>query len=1132
MATPPIPMANPNRLVDTEMRFEDPQFPQLASEERYNNLIKETLNVISTNEGTNNFDLVKTKKAKEIIKTPYDMVGYFGRYLVPEKSPTKMTIREVIDFGRKLVNATQNKKDSKGKKLQPTSAMGKYQIMSNSFGVGATKVLEEFSNKLGLDIDTQLFTAEIQDKLAIKMIEERVPSLKDFSMSETDKNINKVIDELNGTWRGISNSEGKTSKGQNVGKLSFEEIKNKLINTKQNPGEYGVGSDKDDTERMLTNERIDEQEIDSKPINPESLENQREKQRKTTKEQSGFNLIRPAEGADLQSIEANADKIMNKPLNDIADEDTVTTENLPPLDQGDDVSVAPMPKENAASDYEKVFNKYDTELPEEEEDSISYSKGIGEEDTVIDREGMDYDDTPEIQMSEDDGIGEFLSNLFTSSNLMADETDMFDDQEYQNLHGGGEVEADFVDDDKEEDETDPPPGATPEQVADDIPAMLSEGEYVLPANVVNFLGVKNIAEMHQSVLDEIQQMSDLGFVENVDANGEPEEDDDEMPTVAKDGSVETQEDKKGTATLIIASASPKGMMCPEPMMFNGGGQAELDIGAGSGGGGSGYDSDATFGVDGYDADYSGMTDLSKESANPEFDADYSDLGFQQEAKDYPGGFEVEGRGLTQKELDEDMAKFEKDLKNTDFRTVARKMAMPVLSLLGKDRVDAAGVAHGAFTEFGNKRQQAAAAEYDKEFLGTDKWNLEDKRQAMFDTFSALGGSKQEEDTFYGGAEAMQEGMDTPGGLSEGRQFGDGYISDAELDAAMGSNTASKDSSPKKQFIPGVGYVRDGGLMAKGYNEGGMSDPSGGFVPDVGLVPITEGMRFNTSPTTNFLDYKDVLKKTRGNDSNIFGFDSWDNAAKFYKANPYLKDQDMINRKNDARYIVNSKFSGIEGSNLYHQDAYLDNKLRSYNVDSDDFADVMDRFKDGYVDLNPLISTAANLRLANDLTAYANEKRVKRFGFTPNDAGQLPEESTNLDALKSIFRTEINYQDDALDQENADIAGTRNPTGMQRAYSPGSYRTFKENVLNEGKIKPEYREFLKLDEPMNLETVNRASLFLNTGGDPQYIDPNNAKYSEDIFQKFDHLQNLSPTASKGLLSPRTDLGEFVSGVGYV
>ena len=68
--------------------------------------------------------------------------------------------------------------------------------------------------------------------------------------------------------------------------------------------------------------------------------------------------------------------------------------------------------------------------------------------------------------------------------------------------------------------------------------------------------------------------------------------------------------------------------------------------------------------------------------------------------------------------------------------------------------------------------------------------------------------------------------------------------------------------------------------------------------------------------------------------------------------------------------------------------------------------------------------------------------------------------------------------------------------------------------------------------MNLETVNRASLFLNTGGDPQYIDPNNAKYSEDIFQKFDHLQNLSPTASKGLLSPRTDLGEFVSGVGYV
>ena len=1124
MATPPIPMANPDRSVAAEMRFEDPQFPQLASEERYDNLIKETLNIITANEGTNNFDLIKTKKAKEIIKTPYDMVGYFGNYLVPEKSPTKMTIREVIDFGRKLVNATQNKKNSKGKKIQPTSAMGKYQFLANSYvkqNPDNEGVLEEFANKLGLDIDTQLFTPEIQDKLAIKMIEERVPSLKDFAMSETDENINKVIDELNGTWRSISNSEGKTSKGQNVGKLSFEEIKNKLINTKQNPGEYGVGSDKDDTERMLTNERIDEQEIDSKPINPESLENQREKQRRTTEETSDIfsdiSLIKPAEGADLGRI----DSVMNKELNDIADKDTVTTENLPPLDQGNDVSVAPMPKENAASDYEKVFNKYDTELPEEEEDSISYSKGIGEEDTVIDREGMDYDDTPEIQMSEDDGIGEFLSNLFTSSNLMADETDMFDDQEYQNLRGGGEVEADFVDDDKEEDETDPPPGATPEQVADDIPAMLSEGEYVLPANVVNFLGVKNIAEMHQSVLDEIQQMSDLGFVENVDANGEPEEDDDEMPTVDKSGSVETQEDKKGTATLVIASASPKGMMCPDPVMLNAGGSDfDLDY-SGSGGGGSGYDSDATFGVDEYDADYSGMTDLSKGSANPEFDADYSDF-----ARDYPGGFEVEGLGRSQKELDEDMAKFQAKLDNPDFYNTTNKVGMAFLEALGPKRyADIVEKVNDGFIEFGNKRQQAGMDAYNKEFAGTPEWNERDAKQAGFGRFAALGFSKQEEDTFYGGAEAMQEGMDTPGGISEGRQFGDGYISDAELDAAMGSNTASKDSSPKKQFIPGVGYVRDGGLMAKGYN-------TGGFVPDVGIVPITNGMELNTSPTTNFLNYKDVLKKTRGQDSNIFGFDSWDNAAKFYKDNPYLKDQDMINRKNDAKYIVNSKFSGIEGSNLYHQDAYLDNKLRSYNVDSENFADVMDRFKDGYVNLNPVISTAANLRLANDLTAYANEKRVKRFGFTPNDAGQLPEESTNLDALKSIFRTEINYQDDALDQDNVDIAGTRNPTGFQRAYSPGSYRTLKENVLNERRMKPEYREFLKLDEPMNLETVNRASLYLNSGGDPQYIDPNNAKYSEDIFQKFDHLQNLSPTASKGLLSPRTDLGEFVSDVGYV
>jgi hypothetical protein len=95
---------------------------------------------------------------------------------------------------------------------------------------------------------------------------------------------------------------------------------------------------------------------------------------------------------------------------------------------------------------------------------------------------------------------------------------------------GGSVEkkAEFIKKDDDDDVPDPPPGATPEEVADDIPAYLSTGEYVLPANVVRYIGLKNITGMHQRALSELQQMEDLDIIENVDENGYVEEDDDEM----------------------------------------------------------------------------------------------------------------------------------------------------------------------------------------------------------------------------------------------------------------------------------------------------------------------------------------------------------------------------------------------------------------------------------------------------------------------------------------------------------------------------------------------------------------------------------------------------------------------------
>tara|TARA_R100000231_G_scaffold36124_1_gene31995 strand:- start:902 stop:3718 length:2817 start_codon:yes stop_codon:yes gene_type:complete len=145
-----------------------------------------------------------------------------------------------------------------------------------------------------------------------------------------------------------------------------------------------------------------------------------------------------------------------------------------------------------------------------------------------------------------------------------------DDDVVMNFEEGGEVKADFDGkDDEDEDEGDPPPLAKPEEVADDIPALLSEGEYVLPANVVRYIGLERIMDMHRQVLSEIQQMEDLGMIQNVDKNGEPEDDDDEMKFAEGEEGV-----TKGT--IIIASAKPKGMMCPEPLRFAPGGTGTND----------------------------------------------------------------------------------------------------------------------------------------------------------------------------------------------------------------------------------------------------------------------------------------------------------------------------------------------------------------------------------------------------------------------------------------------------------------------------------------------------------------------------------------------------------------------------
>jgi len=92
---------------------------------------------------------------------------------------------------------------------------------------------------------------------------------------------------------------------------------------------------------------------------------------------------------------------------------------------------------------------------------------------------------------------------------------------------------------------DVPTGSTQQEVRDDIPAQLSEGEFVLPADVVRYIGLENIMKMRDMAKEGLQKMEDMGqmgnseeaimddetdfdaeidqFIENLDTEDEPQE---------------------------------------------------------------------------------------------------------------------------------------------------------------------------------------------------------------------------------------------------------------------------------------------------------------------------------------------------------------------------------------------------------------------------------------------------------------------------------------------------------------------------------------------------------------------------------------------------------------------------------
>ena len=82
-----------------------------------------------------------------------------------------------------------------------------------------------------------------------------------------------------------------------------------------------------------------------------------------------------------------------------------------------------------------------------------------------------------------------------------------------------------------------PPGALPSEVRDDIPAQLSEGEYVVPADVLQYYGIKFFEDLRSKAKADLADLDSRGRI-----GGESVEDDD-FPFAAEE--LETVEDNEG-----------------------------------------------------------------------------------------------------------------------------------------------------------------------------------------------------------------------------------------------------------------------------------------------------------------------------------------------------------------------------------------------------------------------------------------------------------------------------------------------------------------------------------------------------------------------------------------------------------
>jgi len=91
---------------------------------------------------------------------------------------------------------------------------------------------------------------------------------------------------------------------------------------------------------------------------------------------------------------------------------------------------------------------------------------------------------------------------------------------------------------------DVPIGSTKEEVRDDIPAQLSEGEFVFPADVVRYVGLQNLMQMRQQAKMGLKEMEDMGQMGNSEEATMP----DDLPFDMNDIDIEDEEEYNSANT--------------------------------------------------------------------------------------------------------------------------------------------------------------------------------------------------------------------------------------------------------------------------------------------------------------------------------------------------------------------------------------------------------------------------------------------------------------------------------------------------------------------------------------------------------------------------------------------------------